>query len=59
MNAPLSTVDVPLECAGCGAYPHELCVCRARDDRQPTAHELELARDERLTRAERPRGESP
>ena len=45
------TTNVELECAGCGAYPHELCLCRLRETRE--REELETARDERLTRSER------
>ncbi len=41
------------ECAGCGAFPHELCCCRVREDRTPSAEQLEEARQLRLTRAER------
>lgn len=25
--AVIAKVDVPLECIGCGAYPHEICLC--------------------------------
>jgi hypothetical protein len=53
-------LDSPLrvdDCERCGAVDWRDCVCDAsRPHRQPTPDELELAREERLSLAERGRG---